>query len=402
MTPSAGENHGFVYHEGMKSTLKTPVSYPKRLTSPAAHAVFILLGMFEVASVLASAFSHPLIQFVYLPLIPFYFIIGTLGWAWTQRKKRYQTAYFICMTILGLGCNIAASIVFDGMVGLVMLIMLIVQSGVLEGWRHTTFLTVIISATGIIALNTGESFTIASSLTFLSALSAIVAFSFLGRVIVSEEKARQQVAHYAGQVEELSIMRERARIARELHDTLGHYLTTINMQAQAAQAVIKLNPPQAEESLANICTLAREGLQEVRKSIAAIRAHPIENRSLAEALNALLQDNRTHNTEVAFTVQGTPFPSSNEVEMTLYRITQEALTNIHKHANAQHAQVTLMYSDQPQRIGICIQDDGVGTSLAEGGFGLLGLKERVHLLGGTLHTQTAPGRGFTIEVEIMI
>lgn len=401
MTLCARENHVFVYHVRMQSTLK-PFSYSKRLTSPTAHLVFISLGMFEGASVLASDFAHPLIRFVYLPIIPFYFIIGTFGWVWTQRQGRGQTAYFVCMTALGVICAIAASFAIDGMIGLLMILMLIMQAGVLEGRRHASFLATIISVTAIIAVSTGTSFTIDSILVFLSALSGILAFSFLGRVIVSEEKARVQLARYAEEVEELSIMRERTRIARELHDSLGHYLTAINMQAQAAQAVMALNPQQTEESLIHIRTLAREGLQEVRKSIEAIRVQPLENHSLAEALRTLVADNQTNGLVIDFVMQGIPISTMPEVEMTLYRITQEALTNIHKHAQARYAQVTLVYVDQPKSIGICVEDAGVGTERIESGFGLLGLQERVHLLGGTLHTQTAPGKGFKIEVKIAL
>lgn len=402
MTLIAQKDLNSGYHKDMQAALKKPFSYSKRLTSPAAHLVFVSLGLFEGASVLASNFAHPLIRFVYLPLIPFYFIIGTFGWVWTQRQGRGQTAYFVCMTALGVICAIAASFAIDGMIGLLMILMLIMQAGVLEGRRHVSFLATIISVTAIIAVSTGTSFTIDSILTFLSALSGILAFSFLGRVLVSEEKARAQLARYAEQIEELSIMRERTRIARELHDTLGHYLTTINMQAQAAQAVMTLNPPQAEEALTHIRTLAREGLQEVRKSIEAIRAEPLENRSLAEALRTMVADNQTSELVIDFVMQGTPFSNLPEVEMTLYRITQEALTNIHKHAQARYAKVTLAYNDQPKFIGICIEDTGIGTAQIESGFGLLGLQERVHLLGGTMHTKTAPGKGFTIEVKIAL
>lgn len=402
MTQCAEENPSFVYHDSMKSTLNPRFSYSVRLTSLTAHLVFVSLGLFEVASVLAGAFAHPLIRFVYLPLIPLYFIVGTFGWQWTQRRGRYQNAYFVCMTILGAICASAASFAIDGMVGLLMILMLIMQAGVLETRRHVMFLAVIITIIAVSAFTTGTSFTFDSVLAFLSALSGILAFSFLGRVIVSEEKARGQVARYARQVEELSIMRERTRIARELHDSLGHYLTAINMQAQAAQAVMTLSPQQAGEALAHIRTLAREGLQEVRKSIEAMRIQPLENRSLHEALRMLVTDNQQGSLTIDYVVQGTPFSAAPEVEMTFYRIAQEALTNIHRHAQAQSATVTLVYRDQPKGIRICIEDTGIGAAQTRGGFGLLGLQERVHLLGGVMRTRTAPGEGFAIEADIAL
>jgi signal transduction histidine kinase len=375
------------------------VVYSKRLTSLTAHIVFVSLGLFEAATVVVIAVDHPLVRLVYLPILPFYFLIGTYGWHWTQRHGRYQGAYFVIMTLLGSVGGIVASLALGGMVGLLSILMLIMQAAVLEKWRRVLFIAAVVITTAFIAVVTGSAFGLTSWLTFLSAISAVLAFSFFGDVIVREEKARAQLARYAEQVEELAAARERNRIAREIHDNLGHYLTAINMQAQAAQAILSKDPQVAANALGHIQDLAREGLTEARKSITALRELPLERRTLHEAVDTLLGESRARGLAVDFRTMGNVPPPQTEIDMTIYRVIQESLTNIHKHAHASHASIALSYAN-PSAIHLSICDDGVGNAAPGQGFGLLGLRERVGLVGGTFTTRSAAGEGFCIEVEI--
>ncbi len=211
--------------------------------------------------------------------------------------------------------------------------------------------------------------------------------------------ANRQLRQYAAQVEELATTKERNRLAREIHDSLGHYLTVINVQIEAARAVMEDDRPRALDALRKAQTLAQEGLAEVRCSVAALRASPSEGRSLAETVAVLVDECRAAGIATEFVVTGAERPLPPQVELTLYRAAQEGLTNVRKHANASSAGVALDYRDDGT-VQLTVQDNGVGAGDPSGGFGLLGVRERVQLLGGRVHIRTAPGEGFTLKVEL--
>ncbi|MBZ0290842.1 MAG: sensor histidine kinase, partial [Anaerolineae bacterium] len=213
------------------------------------------------------------------------------------------------------------------------------------------------------------------------------------------DETNRKLTEYAAQAEELATLRERNRLAREIHDNLGHYLTAVNMQIEAAMAVLSTDQERTLQALVKAQTLTKEGLSEIRRSISALRANPIENRALHEALLLLVEEHRAAGNVVEFEVVGDIRPCSAALEMTFYRIAQEGLTNIRKHAKAARADLTLSYS-HPRCVRLTLRDDGVGSSEPDGGFGLLGIRERVHLLGGTLNIQTSLGHGFTLQVEL--
>lgn len=375
--------------------------YSKRLTSLTSHLVFAFVGLAGVATIGVNWFDQPLVRFGVLPLLPFYVVGGTLGWTWTQRTGKLQVVYYILIAALGGAMITLATWVVQTDIAAAIIILPLAMHGAVLTWRgRLLFLSALMLGIFFGAVITGPD--LDSVLSFLAVLSGVLTFDFVGRVIVSEEAARDQLARYAREVEELSIVRERNRLAREIHDNLGHYLTAINMQVQAAKAVMQVDASQVEGALTHIQSLAHEGLGEVRKSIAAVRALPIENSTLHEAIDALVSDSRGRGLKIDYQIDGTPTPWAAEVDMTLYRVVQEALTNIHKHAQAQHVTVRVRYQAAPACIGLLICDDGRGANADNtgGGFGLLGLRERVRLLGGTFQIRTTPGQGFCIEVEI--
>jgi signal transduction histidine kinase len=217
--------------------------------------------------------------------------------------------------------------------------------------------------------------------------------------------ANQKLRAHAEQVEELATARERNRLAREIHDSLGHYLTVINVQLEAARLLLEgaqpAQPPETVRALTALRkaqSLAQEGLGDVRRSVAALRAGPNGTRPLPEALTALADEARAAGIVTQFHLHGQPRSLSAQAELTLYRAAQEALTNVRKQARSSKAEVTLDYA-APERVRLTVADNGVGSAEPSGGFGLLGLRERVQLLGGIVSTQTAPGEGFRLEVE---
>src|SRR6185369_13062431 len=225
------------------------------------------------------------------------------------------------------------------------------------------------------------------------------------RVAASERAARtaldganQRLRERAAQIEDLAITKERNRLAREIHDSVGHYLTVVNVQIGAARTVLDQNRSRALEHLSKAQSLTQEGLAEVRHSVAALRASPTESRSLPEALTALVDQWRAAGLNANFRLSGNVRTLTPQTNLTLYRAGQEALTNVAKHANATTVNVRLNYGDD--RIRLTIEDNGFGASESEGGFGLLGIRERVQLLNGSVRVTTGAGKGFILEVEV--
>lgn len=212
-------------------------------------------------------------------------------------------------------------------------------------------------------------------------------------------QANQKLRNYASQAEELATIRERNRLAREIHDTLGHYLTTINMQLKAAEAVFENNPDKSLDAIRKAQGMSQEGLNEVRNSVAALRESPLNEQSIAEAIKALVAEAQTLGIETDLRIDGTPRPVDPKTKLTLYRTVQEGLTNIRKHAQASRVLLKLSYA-KPDEIALTIADNGVGADNLEGGFGLLGLRERVQILGGDVHFATIVGQGFTLAINL--
>jgi signal transduction histidine kinase len=196
-------------------------------------------------------------------------------------------------------------------------------------------------------------------------------------------------------------MRERNRVAREIHDNLGHYLTVVNVQLEAAKIVMHSQPARAQDALDKAQALTQEGLAAVRHSVSALRESPLENRTLAEAIASLTAELRESGLVTELTIEGEPGIRDPKIELTLYRAVQEGLTNVRKHARASRVDVSLRYL--PQEIRLTVQDNGVGTQLSEesnGRFGLIGIQERVQLLNGRMQITTAPQQGFQFIITL--
>ncbi len=239
---------------------------------------------------------------------------------------------------------------------------------------------------------------------------AVYLFTALfGYAIQAAERARRRNQQLLAdlqaaqeQVKELAVAEERNRLAREIHDGLGHYLTATTMQVQGARAVLESSNaqvPLAVGALNKAETLLQEALADVRRSIAALRGAPTGNRPMSLTLAALVnQWSEQNNFVVQFEQTGEPQPLPSQVELTLIRTAQEGLTNVRKHAQATQATMTLAYATD--KVQLQLQDNGQGCASTTGGYGLIGLRERVQLVGGTVHLHSAPGQGFQLAVEI--
>ena len=213
------------------------------------------------------------------------------------------------------------------------------------------------------------------------------------------EQANHQLAKYALQAEELAATKERNRLAREIHDNLGHYLTIVTVQIEAAKVTCESDPVRALDALNKAQDLARKGLTSVRESGAALRVSPVENRPIEDAVTELIDESRASGIAVDLHISGTPGFVGQKTALVLYRVVQEGLTNVRKHARASRVDVELDFT-QADSIRLLLRDDGVGAADTSGGFGLIGLRERVHLLGGRFEIDTQPDGGFSLEVTL--
>ena len=217
--------------------------------------------------------------------------------------------------------------------------------------------------------------------------------------------AHQQLRQYAYQAEELATAQERNRIAREIHDSLGHALTALNVQLQTAVMLWQREPVQAEPFLQQARWLGVTAMQEVRKSVQALRREDdAPEQSLTKAITSVVDDFRqgtgieTQIKTIEQTKGGTVSASSMKA---LYRIIQEALTNIYKHAQATAVIVEIETTSEIVRLDVI--DNGCGFDERDSngtGFGLQGMQERIALVGGTFALETEPGKGCRIRVEV--
>jgi two-component sensor histidine kinase len=198
----------------------------------------------------------------------------------------------------------------------------------------------------------------------------------------------------------LSAQQERNQIARDLHDSLGHALTALNIQLQAATNLLQDDPAQARHFLAEAHRLGLVAIKETRQTVSTLRADVSETQSLEILIRSLVED-FYQTTGVMPSISLTPLDDlSSQVVQTLYRITQEALNNIRKYAAATIVQIQV--SKMATSICFMIQDNGRGFKLDQAtmGFGLQGIRERVQVLRGTFHLESDLGKGCQIVVEL--
>ena len=333
-----------------------------------------------------------------------YLLVGTYGFSLCRRSNRPAAAavYFVVQLLLA-----AVLIKLRGHAGELGLILLPLagQSALLLRLRWMITVCTLIYLVLVMPLILVNRWVdaIAIAMIYGTGIVFVVVFT---RIAASEREARASLGEAnrlllenAAQVEELAVTRERNRLAREIHDSLGHYLTVVNVQIGAAQAIFGQDNKRALDHLSKAQTLTQEGLAEVRRSVAALRASPTESRPLPEALAKLAAQWKGTGMFVDFSVSGSPRPLSPQADLTLYRSAQEALTNVSKHAQASKVKVTLTYRE-PKTVLLRVEDDGVGSNGSESGFGLLGVRERAQQLGGQVQISTARSKGFTLEVEL--
>src|SRR5437660_4077306 len=321
-----------------------------------------------------------------------YLAVGTYGFAVFRRSESllWRLAYFLLQLLLA-----GTLILLRGSAGELSLILLPLagQSALLLSTELMIPICALIYLTLVMPLLLRSRWIDAIAIAIVYGVGIVFVVVFT-RVAASEREARtelatanQQLRDHAAQVEELATTKERNRLAREIHDSLGHYLTVVNVQIGAAQAIFAQDATRALDHLSKAQSLTQEGLAEVRRSVAALRASPTESRPLPEALAKLVEQWNATGLRARLAVEGARRQLTPQADLTLYRAAQEALTNVGQHAGASRVELILDYR-APESVLLQVEDDGVGSNNSSEGFGLLGVRERALLLCGEDSGQT--------------
>ncbi len=240
----------------------------------------------------------------------------------------------------------------------------------------------------------------------------------VGRFVRGRRLDAERSEHRADRLEQeqaerelAAVAAERGRIARELHDVIAHSVSLMGVQAGAVERVLERDPDKAREALRSIQSTARESVGELRRLLGILRAEEepvglIPQPGLA-ALAALVADSSRAGLPVGFTVEGDPRPLPAGVELSAYRVIQEALTNARKHAPGTSAQVVLRYGTDEIDLSVTnaagMPVNGVESAPPAGsGHGIVGMRERVAIYGGSLEARPEPDGGFLVRARLPV
>jgi signal transduction histidine kinase len=213
-------------------------------------------------------------------------------------------------------------------------------------------------------------------------------------------EANERLAQYAATLEQLTISRERNRVARELHDVLAHTLSGVAVELEGVRSMQRRDPERADALLNNSLQAVRDGLGETRRALKELRAKPLEDLGLALAVRTLGESYASRSDlHIHLEIDANLGDFSAELQQCLYRIAQEALANVADHAQTQQAKIVLRREED--RLYLLVSDDGCGfasnSASADNRYGLLGMRERAEMIGGCLTVESQPGKGTRIS-----
>lgn len=320
-----------------------------------------------------------------------YALIATAGFAWVISKNRRGIS--VAHVIVQLHLGYAVFVLSGATTGAVLLLLILVSQSVLL--FPLPWALVVVAVVPFVHLGVQWRAGLREG---LGTLAAAAFAAVLTHLVVQERRAREQLRVYAQQVERLAAVQERNRVARDIHDSLGHSLTVVQMQVKAARAVLGKDPARADAVLEKAQQQAEEALAAVRRSVSSLR-DPRPAVPLPEALRALAEEASAAGVPTSVDIAGAARPLATAAEESLYRAAQEGLTNVRKHAQATSARLVLDYTG-PAAVRLEVRDDGVGIAVVDSGFGLLGVRERAAQAGGKVSLKSASGRGSTLSVEV--
>lgn len=211
------------------------------------------------------------------------------------------------------------------------------------------------------------------------------------------EVKNRKLSDYANEVEQITLLKERNRVARDLHDFLGHTLVSVATALDVAIKTVEKDPAGTKKRLAELRTVTKNGLDEIRRSIHHLSSE--DQLSFLERMKQLIQElSACTETKMALTVFGNEVNMDNRMKEGMIRCFQESYTNAIKHGKASEIKVQIRYTDTCFEMKI--YDNGIGGQNIKPGFGLTGMKKRVEDLGGTMEYQTTVDKGFDIVFQV--
>jgi len=400
---------------------------------PALRLFVALRLAFALLSLLLMQFQQVPRQLRYpiLPVIETALLLGYLFWPWL--RGRLGRAYLpIALAVVSVGPIIEHGLsvalrLRSGVLGAAagtdiwMLYVLLFVPLVLLAWQYN-FVSVVAYSLGTAALDLflaipltlrgGPSLATVVALLFLRTVLFVVVGYLVVRLMRAQRSQREALAQanarlvgYTSTLEHLAASRERNRLARELHDTLAHALSAAAVQLEAVISVWESDPADARAMLDQSLVLVRDGLAEARRAIAALRATPLEEEGVLLAIRNLAESTAARaglqlDVQLPTHLDGL----APETEAAFYRIAQETLTNVTRHAQAQALAIRLAL--EGNRLMLTISDDGQGfdaTDLPNGDrYGLRGMQERAAATGGAFEVQSWPGQGTTVRFSVEV
>jgi signal transduction histidine kinase len=380
-----------------------------------AFLLVVLSAFFSIFSTLEAISFFRLVSINVLGVA--YLLIGIYGFNYVQKRHLLliDGLYFfiqisIAVLVLVLGNDKNSNLTINSL----LLLPLVVQSVIVLNRSWMLFYNVvIITVYAVILMSLGEGMALlaANFPIFFTGQIFIVFFTQMAvtearsrekieRLVNELEEANDNLRDYAFKVEELAITQERNRLAREIHDGLGHYLTSINMQLQAAQAVMDIDPQKAQSGLTTARELTKNALAEVRQSVSTLRLSMASNKYLSELIHQHLDSVAHGEVIIHFESRGEEFQLDPKINWTLLRAIQAGINNALKHAQCENIHILLSFDSD--KVELVIQDDGIGATNYEGGYGLVGLQERVHLLNGSLEIISDKQEGLRLKIGVPV
>jgi signal transduction histidine kinase len=250
----------------------------------------------------------------------------------------------------------------------------------------------------------GITVTLIQTIIFLAVgFSISYLMSRLNKQQQSLAEANTRLTHHASTLEHLATSRERNRVARELHDTLAHTLSGLSVQLEAVKAYWDVDQQKARSTLEESLKEAHSGMGETRRALQALRASPLDDLGLSLAVRTMVEDAAARANLALDLSVADKLPSlSPDVEQCIYRVAQEAVTNVAKHAKAKTLTVNL--ESTGEKVTLTVHDDGVGFDVEKkdkaNDYGLEGMQERAQLVGGELTVSSKPGEGTTVKLVV--
>jgi len=290
---------------------------------------------------------------------------------------------------------------------------------VLTAWQYRLWAVIIFSfstatiemlTVGLFTSIPQNAFTAFIIITTIRTVSFLVVGIFISQIMTrlrsqqqSLQQANAQLTNYASILENLTVSRERNRMARELHDTLAHTLTGLSVTLETVKAYWDVDENKARDLLEKSLISTRSGIEETRRALKSLRASPLEDMGLGLAIQKMAESAAARSKLDLELALPNPMPHlAPDVEQCIYRITQEAVENVVHHANAKRVSVKM--EPNGSNLRLTVQDDGLGFDPRDkantGHFGLVGMHERAELSGGKLSIDSKKGKGTKVVLEI--